>query len=218
MSRGSVFFVLIGIVYLVLAYRDPPEAIAHFFKIPAACVFFPKEQRVKLGRIAVGVFMLTVGASIGWWANALWPRILIGIVAVPFLALEVAGRWKLAGAYVEADDAERRAQWQSFEVLKRDQRFLHLKRYLDGRYRTTFDQAVDAATYRILYVDLWSASWQPLLAQSGARARYVVAYLERRDKPARLHVSFDLETGICKEGEVGLMGWGGRIPLAPVSA
>jgi hypothetical protein len=217
MSRGSVFFVLIGVLYIVFAYREPPEAVAHFFKIPAACIFFPKERRVKLGRVTVGVLMLALGVGVGWWANALWSRILVGVVAVLFIALEIAGRWKLAWEYVEADDAERRAQWQSFEMLKRDQRLLQLKQQVEARYRTTFDQTADRATYRILYADLWSASWQQLLAQNGAGARYVLVYLERRAKPARLSVSLDLWTGACREREVGRMGWSGRIPLMPMS-
>jgi hypothetical protein len=218
MSIGSVLFMFVGILYVVFAYREPPDAVAHFFTIPAAFVFFPKEHRGKLGRITVGVLILAAGAGIGWGANSSWSRIVGGIVGVLFLALQIAARWKLAGEVVEADDAERRSQWQSFEMLKRDQRFLHLKRYLDRRYRTTFDQTADPATYRILYADLWNASWQPLLAQNGAGARYVVAYLERRDKPRRLQVRLDVETGVCNEGEAGLTGWSGRIPLMPSSA
>ena len=97
-----------------------------------------------------------------------------------------AAKWKRAGEVVEADDAERRAQWERFEMLKRDPRFLHLQQYLHARhYRTTFERTQDPSTYRIVYIDLWDAKWQRLLAPQGGGAHMLVAYLERGVAPKR---------------------------------
>jgi hypothetical protein len=63
-------------------------------------------------------------------------------------------------------------------------------------------------------MDLWDANWQRLLAQDGPGSRYLVAYLERGDRPARIQVCLDLQTGACNDREVGSFGWGGSIPLA----
>src|SRR5262245_15909017 len=137
MSIGTLLFVAIGVLYLVFAFRDPPEAIAHFFTIPAAFAFFLKEHRVKLGRISVGV--LIIAAAIGWAADVPGARIGGGIAGLLFIALQIAARWKLAGEASDAMDAERQAARASFERLKQDPRFLHLQRYLGAKYRLTYD-------------------------------------------------------------------------------
>jgi hypothetical protein len=218
---GTLLMLTLSGLYIVFAFREPPAAIAHLFPIPIVAVFFRPEHRVKYGRLMIGALLLVVGGPLCFLLPAGGPLGGSGVgavVALLVLGALLAARWKRAGEVVDADDAERRAQWHSFETLKHDPRFLHLKRYLDTRYRTTFDPSADGATYRIRYMALWDASWQVLVAQDGAGARYLVAYLERGDNPTRLQVCLDLQTGICNEREVGLMGFSGQIPLAPLGA
>jgi hypothetical protein len=232
--RSIVFvFILIGILYLVFAFREPPAAIAHFFPIPIVSVFFAPERRTKLGRITIGALLIALGVGgellplyyrIFGWHGAGSQRngslggssiagTILGIVLLGVLGL---ARWKRAGEVSDGEDAERRAQRESFEMLKRDPRFLHLQRYLYGRgCHTTFERAPDPSTYCILYIDLWDANWQRLLAPQGGGARMLVAYLERGAAPTRLKVALDIPTGACTESEVGWAGWGGLVPLDP---
>ena len=58
-----IVLILPGIFYIRYAFRRPPEAIDHFFRIPAIFIFLPEHNRVKLGRIAVGAFLLLVGIA-----------------------------------------------------------------------------------------------------------------------------------------------------------
>ncbi len=219
-------FILIGILYLVFAFHEPPAAIAHFFPIPVVSVFFAPERRTKLGRITLGAILIALGTGgellplvyrlFGWHSSTSGAS--VGSTALGIMVLAVVGlaRWKRAGEVVEADEAERRAQWQSFQVLKRDPRFLHLQRYLHAKgCHTTLERAPDPSTYRVLYIDLWDAKWQRLLAPQGGSAHMLVAYLERGVAPKRLRVTLDVATGNCTESEVGLMGWGGCVPLDP---
>jgi hypothetical protein len=219
-------FILIGILYFVFAFHEPPAAIAHFFPIPIVSVFFAPERRTKLGRITLGALLIALGVGgellplfsriFGWHGPGEGRSVTGTVLAVVLLAVLAAARWKRAGEVVEADDGERIAQRQSFEMLKRDPRFLHLQQYLYAKgCRTTFERAPDPSTFRILYIDLWDASWQRLLAPQGGGARMLVAYLERGAAPTRLKVALDIPTGTCTESEVGLMGWGGLVPLDP---
>ena len=138
------------------------------------------------------------------------------LLGIGIAGMWAAARWKRGGEVSEAEEAERRTQWQSFEMLKRDPRFLHLQQYLYARgYRTTFERAPDPSTYRIVYIDLWDAKWQRLLAPQGGGARTLIAYLERGTAPKRLRATLDIATGTCTEREAGWMGWGGMIPLDP---
>jgi hypothetical protein len=73
MFLASLLFIVPGILYLVFAFREPPAAIAHFFRIPAVFVLFPAESRVKLGRIAAGVLLTASG--VGWLLWDLYHRL-----------------------------------------------------------------------------------------------------------------------------------------------
>ena len=141
------------------------------------------------------------------------------ILGVGIAGMWAAARWKRGGEVSEAEDAERRAQRESFEMLKRDPRLLHLQRYLHARsYRTTFERAPDPSIYRIVYIDLWDVKWQRLLAPEGAAARWLTAYLERGAAPKRLKVTLDIQAGTCAELEAGWLFWSGQMPLDPRSA
>lgn len=63
---GEILFVLLlwafGALYIVFAYREPPRAIDHFFRIPAVFIFLPEHSRVRLGRITVGAVLFLGGA------------------------------------------------------------------------------------------------------------------------------------------------------------
>ena len=51
-----------GTLYIVYANREPPRAIDHLFRIPAIFIFFPEHNRVRLGRLTMGVLLLGMGA------------------------------------------------------------------------------------------------------------------------------------------------------------
>lgn len=55
-------FWAIGALYIVFAYREPPRAIEHFFRIPSLFIFFPEHNRVRLGRISLGPLLGLGGA------------------------------------------------------------------------------------------------------------------------------------------------------------
>jgi hypothetical protein len=132
-------------------------------------------------------------------------RIVLGIFLFAFLAVYYAWKWKRAGVVSDAMDAERLAARQSFELLKRDPRFFTLQQYLNTRHRTMFDRTKDPATYCIRFVGLMDGSGKYLFAPNDAGARYLIAYLERSDKPARIQASLDLQTGVCGEVELSLL-------------
>jgi hypothetical protein len=224
-----LIFILIGILYIVFAYREPPKAIASFFTIPVVFVFFAPERRAKLGRITMGVLMIAFAIGVqlwkpfvrifGWHSSRAGSSTVGTILGIALLGVLAAARWKRAGEVSDAEDAERIAQRQSFEMLKRDPRFLHLQRHLYAKgYPTTFERTPDPSTYRILYIDLWDAKWQRVLAHQGGSASLLAVYLERGVAPKRLKASLDIATGTCTEAEVGLMGWGGLVPLDPRGA
>jgi hypothetical protein len=54
----SAFFVLYGIAYLAFAFREPPAALASFFRVPFFFAFFPAEGRMKYGRLTIGVLCI----------------------------------------------------------------------------------------------------------------------------------------------------------------
>lgn len=139
-------------------------------------------------------------------------RIATGILGVVFLVAYLVWKWKCASDASDAMAAERLAARQSFEQLKRDPRFHHLQQYLATKYRTAFEPSPDSATYRIAYVGLMDGGGQALLAPNGAGARYLVAYLERGDKPTRIQAALDLQSGTVGEAELGWMGWSSVVP------
>lgn len=134
-------------------------------------------------------------------------RLLIAFFGFILLLAYIAWRWKRASDRAEAMAAERKATIESFELLKRDPRFQHLWQYIASRYRATFDRAPDSATYCIRYITLMDGTYQRLFAQSGTGARYMVAYLERGNEPARLQVTLDLQNGMCGEVALEWLAW-----------
>jgi hypothetical protein len=58
---GSLLMLVISVLYIVFAFREPPAPIAHLFPIPVVAVFFRPEHRVKYGRLTIGVLLLLVG-------------------------------------------------------------------------------------------------------------------------------------------------------------
>jgi len=139
-------------------------------------------------------------------------RVLISFLGVVALVVYVAWKWKRASDTSDAIAAERKAARESFELLKQDPRFLNMWQYIASRYRATFDRTPDSATYCIRYIGLLDGTYQRLFAQNGPGARYLVAYLERGDEPARLQVTLDLQTGTCGEVALGWLAWQGSIP------
>lgn len=56
----ALFFILYGIAYLAFAFREPPAALATFFRVPSIFVFVPDESRMKYGRVTVGLLFIVV--------------------------------------------------------------------------------------------------------------------------------------------------------------
>ena len=213
---------IVGALYILFTFVEPPEAIATFFRVPVIAVFFPPEKRMKLGRLTIGVLLILAGPILsliparGLHGGA---RFVGAVVALLVLGVWLAAKWKRAGELSDAGDAECRAQWQSFEILKRDPRFLQLQQYLYAKgYRTTFERASDPVTYRVRYVALQDDRYQRVLAQHTPPARWVVAYLERDAEPKRIQATLDVQTGMCADMAAAWLGWSGFIPLQPTSA
>lgn len=218
---GTLIMTLAAALYILFAFREPPAAIAHFFPIPVVTVFFRPEHRVKYGRLAIGALLLLLGplSSLIQGDGRDGPSVLRILLGLVVLGLWLVAKWKRAGEVVGADDAERRAQWQSFEMLQRDPRFLHLLQYLHAKgYRTTFDRPSDPAAYRVAYIALWDERGQRHLAQQGDAAQQLVAYLERDAAPKRVQACLHLQSGTCTDTEVGWMGWSGLVPLQTIRA
>lgn len=53
-----------GAFYIRFAYREPPKAIDHFFRIPAVFIFFPEHNRQRLGRLTAGALLILAGVVI----------------------------------------------------------------------------------------------------------------------------------------------------------
>ena len=235
MFLASLWLIIPGILYIVFAFRDPPEIVESFFRIPTLFVFLPPERRAKLGRILVGALLIASG--VGWmlwdlyhrifgWQSAIprrdgamgGSRIVAAVLVIGLIGLQIAAKWKRAGEVSDARDAELRDKWQSFEILKRDPRFVHLQHQLYTKgYRTTFERAADPTTYRVAYLALQGERDPYLLAQHNPPARWLAAYLERDAAPKRVVVSLDLQNGVCHEREAGLFDWG-FLPGRPTSA
>jgi hypothetical protein len=221
---ASLLFPILGILYIVFAFREPPAVLANLLDVPVVFVFFAPERRMKLGRITMGVLFLLGGpffwllAESGLLGDGGGRGVLGTLFALAALGVVAAAKWKRAGEVSDAEDAGRRAQWQSFEMLKRDGRLHYLQQcvYAKGN-RTVFEQPSDPMTYRIVYADLLDAKMQGLLAQDGAAAFWLTAYLERSAAPKRVQATLDLRTGACVERKVGCLGWAG-VPLQPRSA
>jgi hypothetical protein len=47
----------------VFAYREPPKAVEHFFRIPAIFVFLPEHNRTRIGRLSAGALLVVVGVG-----------------------------------------------------------------------------------------------------------------------------------------------------------
>jgi hypothetical protein len=62
----TVVLGLFGVLYLVFAFVQPPEAIRHFFKVPAIFVFLPDRMAMPVGRFLMGVLLL-VGLGVLWF-------------------------------------------------------------------------------------------------------------------------------------------------------
>jgi hypothetical protein len=221
MFAGSLLTVIVGALYILFAFREPPEAIAHFFRVPVIAVFFPHEKRLKLGRLTFGALLIFMGpilALIPAGGLARRSPILGAILAILVLGVWFAAKWKRAGEVSDARDAELRAKWQSFEILKHDPRVVHLQHQLYAKgYRTTFERTADPVTYRVAYLALQGEREPYLLAQHNPPARWLAAYLERDAAPRRVVASLDLQNGACHEREAGLFDWG-VIPGRPTSA
>jgi hypothetical protein len=220
MFGGTLFFIIVGALYILFAFVAPPEAIATFFRVPVIAVFFPPEKRMKLGRLTIGVLLILAGPILsliparGFHGGTRVVGIVVGIV---ILGILVAAKWKRAGEVSDARDAELRDKWQSFEVLKRDPRFVHLQHHLYAKgYRTTFERAADPMTYRVAYLALQGEQNPYLLAQHNPPARCLAAYLERDAAPKRVVASLDLQNGACHEREAGWFDWG-FVPGQPTS-
>jgi hypothetical protein len=223
MFGGTLFFVIVGAVYIFFAFHEPPQAIAHFFRVPVIAVFFRPEKRMKYGRLTVGALLLVVGPLClllprdgrGLHGGA---RVVGIVVCIVILGIVLAAKWKRAGEVSDARDAELRDKWQSHEILKHDARFVHLQHQLYAKgYRTTFERATDPTTYRVAYLALQSDQNPYLLAQHNPPARWLAAYLERETAPKRVVASLDLQNGVCHEREAGLLDWG-FVPGLPTSA
>jgi hypothetical protein len=63
----SLVFIIPGIFYLVFAYRDPPRAIEHFFRVDSLFIFFPEHNRVRIGRTVTGAFLVLFGVVMVVW-------------------------------------------------------------------------------------------------------------------------------------------------------
>jgi hypothetical protein len=140
-----------------------------------------------------------------------------GIVATvlggSFLVAYVVWRWRSATHPPEPETGAHNRARLTFEALRRDPRFEPLQRYLESRYRTTFDSPGDRATYRICYLALINEWGDRLLVPYAGRARYLAAYLWRAEGPTRLQTTLDLKTGAISEMTANTLVWRTIPPL-----
>jgi hypothetical protein len=61
---ASLLFLIPGVLYLVFAYREPPKAVEHLFRIPAIFVFFPERNRTRIGRLSAGALLVLFGGGL----------------------------------------------------------------------------------------------------------------------------------------------------------
>jgi hypothetical protein len=50
-----------GVLYVLFAFVRPPEAVAHFFKVPSIFVFLPDRWVMPVGRFFCGALILFGG-------------------------------------------------------------------------------------------------------------------------------------------------------------
>ncbi len=137
-------------------------------------------------------------------------RVLLGVA---ILVAYLAWRWKRASNASEAMAAEHSAALQGFEHLKRDPRFLPLWQHIASRYRATYDEPSDAASYCIRHIGLADTRWQRVPADATTGARYMAAYLERGgSSPSRIQATLDLQTGVCTDAEIDSTTWDCFVP------
>ncbi len=60
-----IMFVYAGL-YALFAFREPPAAVDHFFRIPSFMVFFDGPHRVRNGRLVIAG-ILALGSLITLW-------------------------------------------------------------------------------------------------------------------------------------------------------
>jgi hypothetical protein len=210
MLGGALFFVVVGALYILFAFVEPHGAIATFFRVPVLAVFFPPENRLKYGRLATGALLILTGPLLWLGSRSApgRPSILGALVGLLILGALLWAGWKRAGEVSEARDADLRDKWQSFEILKRDPRFVHLQHQLYAKgYRTAFERVADPVTYRVVYLALQDERNPYLLAQHNPPARCLLVYLERDAAPKRVVATLDLQNGACRDREAGLLDW-----------
>ena len=140
-------------------------------------------------------------------------RVVVIVVCVAFLAAYFWFRWKRAGQASQAMGEARESARASFEILRQSPAFVRLGQFLDTKYRTTFEPPADAETYRICYLALFDGKGNVLAASAEeAQAKFLIAYLKRDAKPARIQVAIDLASGECSEHELGMMAWSAVVP------
>jgi len=54
---------VMGLLYIVFAFKEPPEGVRHFFRVPAIFIFLPDRYVLPAGRFLVGV--LLIGTAVG---------------------------------------------------------------------------------------------------------------------------------------------------------
>lgn len=139
-------------------------------------------------------------------------KIFVGVVGIVLLVLYFAWKWKKASDYSDAEAEEIKIQKQSFESLKNDARFTPLKKYIEGKYKFTFENPADEDTYKICYLCLYGDKNQILTAETGAGAKYLAAYLDRKKKPNKIQALINLETNEVKEYPLNSFQWGAMVP------
>ncbi len=132
------------------------------------------------------------------------------VLALAFLAWRVHRRWKGAGEYVAEMQEEEKRERAAFQAMPWDPMFVRLKTYVDARYRTTFEAAVDPAAFRIHYATFLDSLGQP--TWPGLPAKWLVAYL--RNARSKIVVTLDLANGQVFERQAGWTDW----DLVPVWA
>ncbi len=53
-----------GIAYIAFAFRQPPEPLQHWFKVPAVFVFLPDRLIMPVGRVCLGAASIGVAVFI----------------------------------------------------------------------------------------------------------------------------------------------------------
>lgn len=56
----SIVLIVFGALYLLFAFIAPPQAVAHFFRIPGLFVFLPERLQAPIGRGVAGTMCIGV--------------------------------------------------------------------------------------------------------------------------------------------------------------